>query len=73
MLFHLSWLGFYRGRKVCGQNIELTMRVLELTIHKADALDKTRNMSGGRFDRSGGDLQRRLAQHAKHMSAPDRC
>ena len=75
MLFHLSWLDFYRGQKVCGQNIELTMRVLELAIHKADALDKTRNMSGSRFNRSSGDLQRRLAQHAKHMrrvEAPER-
>ena len=52
MLFRLSWLDLYSGRKVCGQNIELTMRVLELTIHKADALDKTRDMSGSRFNRS---------------------
>ena len=58
----------------CCQDVELAIRYLELPIHKADARNKARDVRAGGFSRSGGDLQRRFAQHVQNMrgvEAPD--
>jgi len=67
MLLCLPWLDLCRGNEFCGQGVELAIRYFELPIHKADARNKARYMRAGGFSRSGGDLQRRFAQHVQYM------
>src|SRR5271157_2071598 len=74
MLLCLPWLDLCGRNESCCQDVELAIRYLELPIHKADARNKARDMRAGGFSRSGGDLQRRFAQHVQNMrgvEAPD--
>ena len=74
MLLCLPRLILCGRNEFCCQDVELAIGLLKLPIHKADARDKARNVRAGGFSRSGGDLQRRFAQHVQNMrcvEAPD--
>ena len=74
MLLFLPWLDLCGRNEFCCQGVELAIRFLELPIHKADARSKACDVSAGGFGCSGGDLQRRFAQHVQNMGgveAPD--
>jgi len=62
MLLFLPRFGLLGWHEAGGQDVDPAMGVFELSVDESDARDERSDMGARRFDGSGGDLHRRLAQ-----------
>jgi hypothetical protein len=67
MLLPLPRRGLLGWDEASGQLIEALMRILELSVHEAQAGGELCDVSPGGFDAAEGDLQGRLAQEFEHV------